>query len=72
MSNLSLFLKENKKQKKNTTYPATKSLCDENGKVLEWVICPLSTKDNELIRDECIKNVPVRGKKGQYQKDLDT
>ncbi len=42
MSNLSLFLKENKKQKKNTTYPATKSLCDENGKVLEWVICPLS------------------------------
>lgn len=72
MSNLSLFLKENKKQKKNATYPATKSLCDENGKVLEWVICPLSTKDNELIRDECIKNVPVRGKKGQYQKDLDT
>ena len=39
---------------------------------MEWVICPLSTKDNELIRDECIKNVPVRGKKGQYQKDLDT
>lgn len=72
MSGLSLFLKDNKKKKQNTTFPATKSLCDEEGNALGWVIRPLSTKENEMLRDECTKNVPIRGKKGQYRQDLDT
>ena len=33
MSNLSLFLKKNKKVKENVKFPATKSLCDEKGNV---------------------------------------
>ena len=44
MSNLSLFLKKNKIQKENTTYPATKSLLDENGNPLLWEIKPLTTR----------------------------
>lgn len=72
MGDLSLFLKENKKQKKTTTFPATASLCDAEGNPLAWEIRSLSTRDNEQIRDECMKSVPVKGKKGQYTKDLDT
>ncbi len=34
MSNFSRFMKKNKIQKQNTTFAATKSLLDENGKPL--------------------------------------
>lgn len=44
MSNLSRFLKENKKVKENTKYAATKSLTDEKGNPLEWEIRPLTTR----------------------------
>ncbi len=72
MSNLSLFLKKNKIQKENTTYPATKSLLDENGKPLGWEIKPLTTKDNENIRDSCMIEVPVKGKPNMYRPKLNT
>ena len=37
MSNFSRFMKTNKIVKENTTFPATKSLVDEQGNPLEWV-----------------------------------
>ena len=36
MSRFSKFMRENKVEKKNGFYAPTKSLCDENGKPLEW------------------------------------
>lgn len=72
MSNFSRFMKQNKIQKENTTFPATKSLVDENGKPLEWVIKPLSTKENDDIRDECMMEVPVKGKPNMYRPKLNT
>ena len=35
---LKYFLKGNKKEKKTTKYAPTKSLCDENGKPVEFTI----------------------------------
>ena len=72
MSNLSLFLKKNKKVKENITYPATKSLVDENGKPLEWVIKPLTTKENNELRDQCTYEVPVKGKPNMFRPKIDT
>lgn len=72
MSNLSLFLKKNKKVRENTTYPATKSLVDENGKPLEWVIKPLTTKENEGIRESCTYEVPVKGKPNMFRPKVNT
>lgn len=72
MSNLSLFLKKNKKVRENTTYPATKSLVDENGKPLEWVIKPLTTKENEDIRESCTYEVPVKGKPNMFRPKVNT
>ncbi len=71
MSDLSLFLKSNKKQRSNIKYAATKSLCDENGKPLEWTIRPLTTKESEEISEMCIKNVPVKGSPNVYRPQLD-
>lgn len=67
MGNLSLFLKKNKKIKTNAQYPATKSLCDENGKPLEWEIRALTTKESEDIRTKCTTEVPVTGKPGMFR-----
>lgn len=72
MSNLSLFLKKNKIQKENTTYPATKSLLDEKGNPLLWTIRPLTTKENEEIRDSCTYDVPVVGKPNVYRPKINT
>lgn len=72
MSNLSLFLKKNKKVRKNTFYAATKSLCDDKGNPLEWEIKALTTKESEDIRMECTIDVPVTGKPGMYRPKVDS
>ena len=73
MSNkLNMFLKQNKKVRENTEYAATKSLCDENGEPLKWTIKPLSTRDNENIREACTIDVPIAGKPGMYRQKLNT
>lgn len=72
MSSFSRFMKQNKIAKENTTFPATKSLLDENGKPLEWVIKPLTTKENDDIRDNCMMEVPVVGKPNVFRPKLNT
>lgn len=72
MSNLSLFLKKNKIQKENTTYAATKSLLDEQGNPLPWTIKPLTTKENEDIRESCTIDVQVKGKPNLFRPKLNT
>lgn len=72
MSNLRAFLKTNKKVKPNTFYVATKSLCGEDGKPLEWEIKAVTTKESEAIREECMFEVPVKGKPNQYRHKMDT
>lgn len=72
MSKFSRFMKQNKIAKENTTFPATKSLVDEDGKPLEWTIRPLSTKENDNIQDDCMIDVPVKGKPNVYRPKLNT
>lgn len=71
MANLKLFMKKNKAVRENASFPATKSLVDEKGNALEWEIKPLTTKENERIRDASTKEVPVKGRRGQVQPKLD-
>ena len=72
MSNLSLFLKKNKIQKENTTFAATKSLLDEQGNPLLWEIKPLTTKENENIREACTFEIPVKGKPNMFRPKVNT
>jgi hypothetical protein len=71
MSNFSKFMKTNKIQKQNVMHPVTKSLTDENGEPLLWEIKPLTTKENEAIRESCTLEVPVKGKPNQYRLKVD-
>lgn len=72
MSDLSRFLKVNKIKRENTTFAATKSLVDAKGNPLPWTIKPLTTKENDAIRDECMIEVPVKGKPNMFRPKLDT
>jgi hypothetical protein len=72
MSKFAKFMKQNKVVKENTTFPATKSLKGEDGKPLEWVIKPLSTRENEILREECTVDVPVTGKPNMLRPKLQT
>ena len=67
MSNLSRFLKQNKKQRETVKYAPTKALVDDKGNPLEWTIKPITTKQNDDIRDSCVIEVPVSAKKGVYR-----
>ena len=67
MSNLSVFLKQNKKSRENVKYAASESFLDENGNPVEWEIKPISSKTADAIREECTtqkgKNFKVDAKK---------
>lgn len=70
MSNFSRFMKANKAVKQNELHAVTKSLCDENGKPLEWEFRHITSKENEDIRESCTVDLPVTGKPNIYRPKL--
>ena len=71
MSNFSKFMKANKIQKEDVFHAVTKFLTDEKGEPLLWELKPLTTKENEAIREACTIDVPVKGKPNQYRPKID-
>lgn len=71
MSDMNLFMKKNKKVRENAFFPATKSLVDAKGEPVQWEIRPLTTREDERIRDECTKEMPIPGKRNQYRTKID-
>ena len=72
MSKFSKFMKDNKVTKENGFYAATKSLCDDDGTPLLWEFRHITSKENEIIRDDCTKDVPVAGKSNVYRPKIST
>lgn len=72
MSKFIKFMKANKIQKANEMHPVTASLCDENGKPLDFEFRHITSAENENIRAACTKDVPVTGKPGMYRPKVDT
>lgn len=72
MSEYSLFMKANKKVSENKKYAPTASLCDKDGKPLEWEFKHLTSARVNDLRDQCTFRVPVKGgRKGAYTSELD-
>ncbi len=72
MSTFNKFMKQNKIKKDNTTYKATKSLLGEDGEALDWVIKPLTTKENEVLLESCTIEVQVKGKPNMFRQKTDS
>lgn len=70
MSDFSRFMKSNKIEKKNGFYAPTKSLCDENGRPLEWEFRHITSKENEDLRDACTVDVPITGKPNMFRQKV--
>ncbi len=66
MDSLKLFLKENKVKRDNVFYPAAKSFTDEEGNVLLWEIRHITTKEDEQIREDCLREAKGRGVRVDY------
>lgn len=72
MSKFLRFMKPNKTTKANGFYAPTTSLCDENGKPLEWEFKHITSKQNEQMRENCTVDVPITGKPNMYRPKLNT
>lgn len=70
MSKFAKFMKANKTVKENGFYPATKSICDENGSPIEWEFRHITSKENENIRENCMIEVPIKGKPNLFRPKL--
>jgi len=66
------FFKEKKKAKANEFFPATKSLLGDDGKPILWEIRPLSTREDEEIREACTKEIPIAGRANLFRAKVDT
>lgn len=71
MSQFERFLKGNRKQRECVFYAASRSFVGEDGEAALWKIRPISTRENEAIRDECIVDVPVAGRNDVFRPKLD-
>ena len=72
MSQFTKFMKANEKVRENGFYAPTKSLCDEDGKPLEWEFRHITSGENESIREECTIEVQVKGKPNLYRPRVQT
>lgn len=72
MSKFSRFMKANKIAKPNEKYAPTTTLQDENGKPLKWEFKQITSKENEVLRDSCTIEVPVKGKPNLYRPKVKT
>lgn len=71
MGGLSGFLKQNAVKVENEKIVASKRFLDGGKKPILWEITCISPAQDEEIRRECTKRVPVPGKKGQFLAEVD-
>ncbi len=69
---LSAFMAQNAKKVDNRKIALSNRFVDENGKAVEWEITCITAAENQKLRKDCLRNVPVAGKRGQYTQEMDT
>lgn len=72
MSKFTAFMKANKVVRLNGKYAPTVSLKDEEGKPLEWEFRHITSKENDVLRDDCTREIQVTGKPNLFRPKLDT
>ena len=71
MSDFSVFMADNTAKDEVVKYVASKRFAVK-GKPVEWELKAIDSDLDELLRKECTKKVPVAGKRGHYNQDIDT
>lgn len=68
---LSAFLAENAAAVENVKYVASKRFVDEEGQPEQWEIRALNGSADEKLRRDCVRNIPIPGRRGQFQRETD-
>lgn len=71
MSGLERFLKPNVESCNNIKYVASKRFLDGDNKPIEWEIKSISSQDDENLRRNATKRIPVNGRRNQYTNEID-
>ena len=66
-TSMELFLKQNQIKKENIKIPVTKAFQDKDGNPLEWEFRPLTSEENDRIRNQSIVMEQVPGKRNQQR-----
>lgn len=69
---LSAFLAQNAKKVDNRRFALSPRFADENGNAMEWEITCITAAENQKLRKDSLRSVPVPGKRGQYTQEMDT
>lgn len=72
MGSLSSFFAANAEIRENRKIVVSDRFKDEKGNPIEWEIRSISAEEDEALRKECTKNVPIPGKKNQYRQNFDS
>lgn len=68
---LSAFLADRALPVENIKYAASPRFIGEDGKPEEWEIRCVTSTEDEGIRRDCTKRLPVPGKRGQFTQEVD-
>lgn len=71
MGNLSFFLSQNVLKAEHEKAVVSKRFIGADKKPVEWELRPITSIEDEALRKECTKRVPVPGKRGQYTQETD-
>lgn len=71
MSNFSAFLAQNALKAETEKYVVSKRFLDESRKPIEWEVGPVSSDEDEALRKQHTKRLPVPGKKNVFQPTTD-
>ena len=72
MGELSAFMSQNAKKVENIKLAVSDRFVDQNGKPIEWEMRCISGGEDDVLRRDCTRRVPVPGKRNQYTQETDT
>ena len=70
-NSLSAFFAQNAKKVDNQFVIASPRFVDQNNGPVRWEICCITADENVRLRKECMRSVPVPGRRGQYTQEFD-
>ena len=70
MSDFSVFMAGNVEKDEIVEYVASKRFV-QKGKPVAWKLKPINSDLDEKLRKEATKKVPIVGKRGQYNQEID-
>ncbi len=71
-NSLSAFFAQNAKKIDNIKVAVSDRFVDGDGNPIEWEVKCITAAENTMLRRDCMKTVPVPGRKGQTTQALDT